>query len=116
MDIRRIDELVHFGPDRMTKVNLFETPRFFCDIYCLLPGQGQSPHTHATNDKVYLVLTGDPTVRVGEEEARLAPGEAVLAPAGVVHGLSNPTAETVTCLVFMAPHPRPPAGAPNRSA
>ena len=30
-----------FGPEKMTKVNLFESSRMFCDLYCLEPGQVQ---------------------------------------------------------------------------
>lgn len=109
MEIRTIRDLAAFGPAKMTKVNVFETANFFCDVYCLLPGQAQAPHTHAGNDKVYLALEGTATVQIGTEEGPLAPGEAVLAPAGVVHGLANRGSDPVTCLVFMAPHPRPPA-------
>jgi hypothetical protein len=39
-DVRRFDAT------KMQKINLFETPRFFCDIYCLEPGQTQKPHRH----------------------------------------------------------------------
>ena len=44
----------------MKKVNLFESPRFFCDLYCLRPGQEQKVHSHADNDKIFkeFVLDG----------------------------------------------------------
>ncbi|MFT5475087.1 MAG: hypothetical protein ACI8Y8_000416, partial [Planctomycetota bacterium] len=31
-----------FRPEKMQKVNLFETDQMFCDIYCLEPGQAQA--------------------------------------------------------------------------
>lgn len=92
----------------MAKVNLFETSRFFCDLYCLRPGQGQKVHTHADADKVYLALEGRATVIVGEEEGELRAGQAVLAPAGEAHGLRNDSGADFVCLVTMAPHPSPP--------
>lgn len=94
-----------FDPAKMQKINLFETPRFFCDVYCLEPGQAQKPHRHEGADKVYAVLEGEVQVRVGEESASLGAGAAVLAPAGVDHGLENRSAGRAAVLVFMAPKP-----------
>lgn len=91
-----------FRDEKMHKVNLFESPRMFCDVYCLKPGQSQKDHNHTSNDKVYHVLTGRPTVRIGEELRALQPGEIAIAPAGVVHGVRNDSPENATLLVFMA--------------
>ena len=91
---------------RMTKTNLFETPRFFLDVYVLEPGQAQSPHVHDGNDKIYLVVEGRGTFRIGAEQGELGPGDAVLAPAGVEHGVENPGPDRLVTLAFMAPHPR----------
>jgi hypothetical protein len=43
--------------------------------------------------------------RVGDETATLGPGEAVLAPAGLDHGVENPGPGRAALLVFMAPRP-----------
>jgi mannose-6-phosphate isomerase-like protein (cupin superfamily) len=94
------------SPEKMAKHNLFETPRFFLDAYVLEPGQAQKPHEHAGEDKVYLVMEGRGTFRVGDETAELGPGDAVMAPAGVVHGVENTGAARLVALALMAPHPR----------
>lgn len=94
-----------FRPDKMAKVNLFESPRLFCDVYGLEPGQEQRAHTHNANDKIYYVLSGRPSIRVGEEEREVAAGGLAIAPAGAVHGVVNRAAERATLLVIMAPHP-----------
>jgi quercetin dioxygenase-like cupin family protein len=99
LDVRRFDA------SKMQKLNLFETPRFFCDVYCLEPGQAQKPHRHEAADKVYAVLEGEVLVRVGEETAAVAAGAAVLAPAGQDHGVENRGPARAAVLVFMAPHP-----------
>jgi len=99
LDVRRFD------PAKLQKLNLFQTARFFCDVYCLEPGQAQRPHRHEAADKVYAVLEGEAVVQVGEERRRLAAGEAALAPAGVDHGLENPGPGRAAVLVFMAPGP-----------
>ena len=99
LDVRRFDA------SKMQKLNLFETPRFFCDVYCLEPGQAQKPHRHDAADKVYAVLEGEVRVRVGEETATVSAGGAVLAPAGQDHGVENPGPGRAALLVFMAPRP-----------
>jgi hypothetical protein len=51
-----LSEFQQFSNEKMKKNNVFQTPRFFCDIYCFEPGQEQKGHTHVEQDKVYLVL------------------------------------------------------------
>jgi mannose-6-phosphate isomerase-like protein (cupin superfamily) len=105
MQVRSVDDAREFRADRMAKTNLFETPRMFCDVYCLAPGQEQRVHAHAGEDKVYYVLEGEGTFVVGAEEQSLGPGHAVLAPAGEPHGVRNTSEAPVRLLVFMAPNP-----------
>jgi mannose-6-phosphate isomerase-like protein (cupin superfamily) len=97
--------VARFADDKMQKVVLFESPRFFCDIYCLKPGQAQRVHAHPDADKIYYVLNGRATMQVGEEQAEVEGGVAILAPAGADHGVSNRSDAPLTLLVFMAPRP-----------
>jgi quercetin dioxygenase-like cupin family protein len=108
MDVVTLEDLRVFSPAKMRKNNLFETTRFFCDLYCLEAGQTQAPHTHNDSDKVYVVLEGEGTFLVGSEESALEAGQAVLAPSGEPHGVTNEGPDRLVCLVFMAPHPDPP--------
>jgi len=94
-----------FAPDKLKKVNLFETPRMFCDVYGLNPGQEQSAHTHAGSDKMYFVIDGVGCFRVGDTEHQAGPGVAVFAPAGHDHAVRNLGPARLTLLVFMAPKP-----------
>jgi quercetin dioxygenase-like cupin family protein len=105
MQIVTVATRAQCADDRMQKVGLFETDRLFFDLYCLAPGQAQKVHRHAGSDKIYYVLSGRATVRVGEEQQVLTAGQAVLAPSGSDHGVSNATGEPLTLLVFMAPKP-----------
>jgi quercetin dioxygenase-like cupin family protein len=102
-----------FDAAKMQKLNLFETERFFCDVYCLEPGQAQKQHAHAGNDKIYGVLEGTVVAQVAGEERELQVGEAVLIPAGDEHGVVNRSQNRAALLVFMAPHPE---GADRRKA
>ena len=94
------------SPDKVRKVNLFETSRFFLDVYVLGAGQRQTPHAHDGSDKVYVVLSGRGVVRVGSESLEVREGHAVFCPAGSEHGVENAGPEELRLLVFMAPHPK----------
>lgn len=94
-----------FSPEKMKKVNLFDTERMFCDVYGLNPGQEQSAHAHAGSDKVYFVLDGIGRFRVGDEDREAGTGEVVLAPAGAPHAVRNSGPGRLVLLVVMAPKP-----------
>ena len=106
MEVKRFDASAYrFSPDKMQKVGLFSSERFFLDLYCLEPGQSQKTHAHSGSDKVYLVVEGTGRFCVGDEECQLSSGEATLAPAGDVHGIVNDSADRLVVLTWMAPPP-----------
>ena len=105
MKVVNVRDAFEFNPEKMKKVSLFNTDNFFCDIYCLEPGQSQSEHTHDDSDKIYHGLAGKCRVRIGDESRLLEPGQVAVAPAGVVHGVHNETDQRAALLVIMAPHP-----------
>lgn len=99
-------DVAQFSDDKMNKINLYESPRLFCDVYCLQPGQSQKPHTHDDNDKIYHALTGTCHVQLGDAIRPLTAGQVAVASAGQIHGVENRSNEPATLLVIMAPHPR----------
>jgi quercetin dioxygenase-like cupin family protein len=101
----RVRDRVKLSADRMAKVALAATERAQLDLYCVAPGQGQKAHTHDAQDKIYFVLEGSGRFWLGGVEERLTPGEALLAPAGVEHGLQNDGADPLLVLVVVAPPP-----------
>ncbi|HAM56694.1 MAG: hypothetical protein A2W08_18170 [Candidatus Rokubacteria bacterium RBG_16_73_20] len=101
----RIRDHVAYLPDKLAKVALATTPRAQLDLYCVAPGQAQKPHTHADQDKVYVVLEGEGRVSLGAAEERLQAGEAVVAPAGTAHGLVNDGPAPLLVLVVVVPPP-----------
>jgi mannose-6-phosphate isomerase-like protein (cupin superfamily) len=105
MQIVTVAARIRFAEEKMQKVGLFETDRCSFDLYCLKSGQAQKVHAHVGSDKVYYVLSGRATVRVGAEQQDVAAGQAVLAPAGEEHGVAAASEEPLTLLVFMAPKP-----------
>ncbi|HEX3178300.1 MAG TPA: cupin domain-containing protein [Methylomirabilota bacterium] len=101
----RLAEHAKFQSDKMAKIALASTPRAQLDLYCLEPGQSQKVHSHDGQDKVYVVLEGRGRFTLGAEQHALAPGEALVAAAGVPHGVTNDSAARLVLLVFVSPPP-----------
>ena len=105
MNVVNLSDYQQFSSEKMKKNNMFQTPRFFCDVYCFEPGQEQKGHSHSEQDKVYLVLEGQGTFQVGSEKQVLCPGQGTMAPAGEEHGVKNHTGQRLKVFVFVAPNP-----------
>src|SRR5438105_2604858 len=103
MTVVSLNEMKIFSQEKWKKNILFQTERLMCDLYCLEPGQSQKPHLHHESDKVYIVLEGEGKFTVGSEEGKLPSQTAVLAPAGMDHGVRNDGPGRLVLLVFMAP-------------
>jgi quercetin dioxygenase-like cupin family protein len=104
-NFKKVSDTIQFSPEKMKKNGVFETDRFFCDVYCFEPGQEQAPHSHSGQDKVYYVIEGRGFFKVGEEERELGAGETALAPAGQNHGVANRSQQRLVTLVFVTPKP-----------
>ena len=105
MQTVHLDSLVRFSDEKMQKIPLFDSSKYFCDLYCLKPGQDQRIHSHAESDKIYFVLRGKGLFHIAGEEREMGSGEAVLARPGEAHGVRNAAREDLVLLVFMTPRP-----------
>ncbi|HEY3280557.1 MAG TPA: cupin domain-containing protein [Gemmatimonadales bacterium] len=93
-----------FRADKMAKVDCFRSERLLVGLNCFEPGQSQPIHAHAGADKFYLVLSGKANFVVGDRVVAAGPGDLVLAPADIPHGVERAT-ERAVVLVAMAPPP-----------
>lgn len=89
--------------EKFFKTTLWKGEHVMLGLNCLEPGQSQAVHAHGGADKFYFVLTGRGSFTVGEETREAGTGTVVLAPAGMLHGVSNSGAETLSLLVGIAP-------------
>ncbi len=105
MKVIKVRDAVEFKAEKLNKVSLFDTDKFFCDVYCLEPGQTQKVHAHDGSDKVYYVLEGEGRFTVGTEEKVLRADDITMASSGEVHGVVNHSQDKLVVLVFMAPKP-----------
>jgi quercetin dioxygenase-like cupin family protein len=105
MFAKQIPRSAVFSAEKMAKVDLLRARQLSAGLNCLEPGQEHAPHTHAGQDKLYLVLEGAGVATVGDESRAVSAGDLILAPEGVLHSLANPGPDRLTVLVVFAPPP-----------
>ena len=65
------------------------------------PGNGAPSHLHAV-EEVLQIVAGQAEVWVGDDRQSLAAGDAVVIPAGAVHGFFNTGDDTLQVLAILA--------------
>jgi mannose-6-phosphate isomerase-like protein (cupin superfamily) len=73
------------------------------DVWELPPGASEGNHTHGGDhalEEIYYFLQGHGTMWIEGEEVAVAPGDAVLVPPGIDHGLSNTGAEPLRLVLL----------------
>jgi quercetin dioxygenase-like cupin family protein len=105
MDVKQLSAFSAFSSEKLKKHPVFQTSRFWLDVYCLKVGQSQTAHVHAESDKVYVVLEGSCRFTVDGQSAVHGTGAVVLAPAGKSHGVENVGPSDARLLVLMTPPP-----------
>lgn len=95
----------HIGKnaEQFYKTTLWQGEHVMLGLNCLEPQQTQRAHAHEGADKFYFVLEGRGRFTVGERESEAEAGELIIAPAGVMHGVTNPGQGRLSLLVGIAP-------------
>ena len=97
--------LAEFSPDKMAKATGARGESLFAGLNCFEPGQEHAAHTHAGQDKLYLVLEGEAEIVVGQERQVISTGGGAFAPSGVVHSVRNTGNTRLVVLAVLAPPP-----------
>ena len=66
----------------------------------LAPGSPGVPHS-VDREEIFVALAGQARVALGDEESSLAPGDALIVPAGQPFSLSNPGTEPFEALAVL---------------
>jgi quercetin dioxygenase-like cupin family protein len=112
----RTSAVIHQGTGEIVVRRLFRgqlTLPVQAQVWELAPGTPEGDHTHASDDpadnweELYYVLSGTGAVTIDGERNAIAPGDAVLVPADVDHGLDATGDEPLTILLMFG---KPPAG------
>ncbi len=69
----------------------------------LPPGASVTPHHHEVTEEIYYILSGQGTMRIGEEERTVGTGDAVYIPRRARHTLTNTGAGAMKILLVCGP-------------
>jgi quercetin dioxygenase-like cupin family protein len=94
-----------FSPEKMGKTTLARGAQMLAGLNCFEPGQQHAMHSHAGQDKLYVVMEGTAIIRIGDQEETLAPGDIAFAADGVPHGVKNPGPGRLIVMAVLAPAP-----------
>ena len=99
-------EHAQYSSDKMGKATIFESPRLLVGLNAFEPGQQHALHAHAGQDKLYYVLEGRGHFLLEGRELEMKPGDLLVAPEGVPHGVHNSGTARLLVLAVLAPSPR----------
>src|SRR5687767_15916905 len=102
----RPQDLAVYEPQKMGKSTIFESTRLLVGLNAFEPGQEHKLHAHAGQDKVYHVLEGEGLFLLEGRELPMRPGDLLVAPGGVPHGVRNNGASRLLVLAVLAPAPK----------
>lgn len=85
------------------KTTFHLSERLLVGLNTLKPDQEQHLHKHEQQDKCYLVLSGKGTFTVADTTQSCGPGDLILAPAGIIHGVKNDGDEPLSFITIIAP-------------
>lgn len=102
--IRPADHAV-YSAQKMGKSTLFESPRVLVGLNAFEPGQEHALHAHAGQDKVYHVIEGEGHFLLEGRELPMRPGDLLVAPENVAHGVRNSGKSRLVVLAILAPAP-----------
>jgi mannose-6-phosphate isomerase-like protein (cupin superfamily) len=72
----------------------------FLDLTVLPPGTSIGVHTHGpANEEIYVVISGEGTMRLEEEEFAVVPGDVIVNRRRGTHGLANTGGEPIRLVV-----------------
>jgi quercetin dioxygenase-like cupin family protein len=94
-----------FSAEKMGKSTIFQSARLLVGLNAFEPGQEHALHAHAEQDKVYQVIEGEGVFLLEGRELAMKPGDLLVAPEGVPHGVRNSGAARLIVLAILAPAP-----------
>lgn len=105
MFLKNAAGLATFSPEKMMKTTLAQGDYLFAGLNSFEPGQEHALHAHQGQDKLYVVLEGQGTVRIGESSQTLTPGDVAFAPSGVPHSIRNDGPDRLVVMAILGPPP-----------
>ncbi len=102
-EVIRPERHAAYRADKMGKSTIFASPRLLVGVNAFEPGQAHALHAHHGMDKIYYVLEGEGVFLLEGAELPMRPGDMLVAPDGVPHGVRNGGEARLAVLAVLAP-------------
>ena len=74
------------------------------------PGSQQPLHSHANSEQVYVIVSGQGTMLIDDEEQTVGPGDTIFIPPGSRHAIRNDSGTELVFATAASPPFEEPAG------
>lgn len=102
-EVIRPERHAAYRADKMGKSTIFASPRLLVGVNAFEPGQAHALHAHHGMDKIYYVIEGEGVFLLEGAELPMRPGDMLVAPDGVPHGVRNSGEARLAVLAVLAP-------------
>jgi quercetin dioxygenase-like cupin family protein len=106
MIVRNAAETAQFSSEKMGKTTLFKGLHLFAGLNCFEAGQEHAMHSHAGQDKLYVVMEGSAEITVGGQREIVSAGAVAFAGDRVPHSVKNPGPGRLIVMAILAPPPK----------
>ncbi|HVU89767.1 MAG TPA: cupin domain-containing protein [Pirellulales bacterium] len=109
MDIHNINDVPAFTTKDGSEIRELLADRNSCIVKQslaearLAPGLSTTPHYHPLTEEIYYILVGTGSMRIGDEQRTVGPGDAIAIPPGKIHQITNDGREELKFLCCCAP-------------
>lgn len=106
MIVSNVSATAQFFSEKMGKTTLVKGGQLFAGLNCFEPGQEHAMHSHAGQDKLYVVMEGTAEIVIGDQKGTVATGGIAFASDGVPHSVKNPGPGRLVVMAILAPPPK----------
>jgi quercetin dioxygenase-like cupin family protein len=105
VEVIRPFERARFKPDNFSYQTLLAGESLLVELYGVGPGASIPQHRHEATEHVLTVVSGEAHVWVDGRPVLLRQGETLLVPAGLLHGIANPSIDRLVVQQVSGPKP-----------
>lgn len=106
MKIKKVTEtIIQETPHKVDTRLIYDNESAQAVHIMLQPGESLKPHVTPV-DVFFYILEGSPTIHIGDEKEIVEADTLVESPKGIVHWISNDSAQVARILVVKAPKPQ----------
>ena len=106
MIVPDVASTAQFSAEKMGKTTLVKGVQLFAGLNCFEAGQQHAMHSHAGQDKLYVVMQGSAEITIGDRRELVSAGGVAFAADGVPHGVKNPGPGRLIVMAILAPPPK----------